>query len=394
MATHARAPGLTRAPLRKLAVTVLVPQLVRGGAEIFAVELANRIDRERFDVEVCVTRRGSLPDMAATLAETGLRVIHLDRSSPRDLKPWALLARHLRARPADVLHAHTFGANVWASVVGRVARTPVIIATEHTWSYQGQPVRVFLDRHLVARNAAFVAVSEQDRARMIEIERVPAQVTRVIPTGYVEVASTASSQDLRSLLGVQPDGAIVGVVASLRRQKALDVLIRAFSAVRRQFPSVHLVLVGDGAERDSLERLTAALGLQQAVTFLGDRRDASALINQFDVFALSSVFEGTPLAVIEAMWKGRAIVATRVGGVPDMIVDGECGLLVPPDSPQALADAIARLLGNADLRGELGARARERAVDRYAFERCVEAWENLYCELYERSRDARRRHTG
>jgi glycosyltransferase involved in cell wall biosynthesis len=369
-------------------VTVLVPRLERGGAEIFAVELANRVDRSRFDVEVCVTRRGSEPDMAAALAETGLRVIDLDRSSLRHLTPWGGFVRHLRAHPADILHSHTFGANVWGSLVGRVARTPVIIATEHTWSYQGQPVRVLLDRHLIARNAAFVAVSAHDRARMIDVEHVPEEVIRVIPTGYVAKPS-APSEDLRSLLGVQRDAFIVGVVAGLRRQKALDLLIRAFATVRVRFPTARLVLIGDGAERDSLEALVRTLCLRDSVTFLGDRHDASELIDQVDVFALSSAYEGTPLALIEAMWKGRAIVATRVGGVPDMIVDGVSGLLVAPGSPPALADAIGRLLADASLRAELGTRAREHAVATYAFERCVEAWENLYCELYERSSERR-----
>ena len=165
-------------------MTVLMPQPARGGAEIFAIELADRIDRSRFDVEICVSRQAPVPDLRERLEATGLPVIHLDRTSVRDVRPWARLVRHLRSRPTDILHAHTYGANVWASVIGRIARTPAIIATEHTWSYEGDPLRVFLDRHLVSRNAAFVAVSERDRERMIEIERVPAEVTRVIPTGY------------------------------------------------------------------------------------------------------------------------------------------------------------------------------------------------------------------
>ena len=123
-----------------------------------------------------------------------------------------------------------------------------------------------------------------------------------------------------------------------------------------------------------------------AVTFLGDRADAVGLMAQFDVFALSSDFEGSPLALIEAMWWSRPVVATRVGGVPDMIVDGESGLLVAPGSPAELAAAITRLLGDADVRAELGEQAAARARARYGFERCVESWQSLYLELSRRTR--------
>jgi glycosyltransferase involved in cell wall biosynthesis len=380
---------LSRRPQARIAVTVMIPQLVRGGAEIFGLELADRIDRSRFDVEICITRRVLVPDMRERLDATGLPVFPVDRASLRDVRPWVRLARHLRARPTDILHAHTYGTNVWASVIGRVARTPAIIATEHTWSYEGNPVRVFLDRHLVSRNAAFVAVSERDRTRMIEIERVPADVTRVIPTGY-RGALPAPAPPLRSLLPCGAEGPIVGVVAGLRPQKALHVLIRAFQIVLRSAPAAHLVLIGDGLERGALEQLVSSLGLGEAVTFLGDRPDAVGLMAQFDVFALSSDFEGSPLALIEAMWWSRAVVATRVGGMPEMIVEGESGLLVEPGSPAELAGAIVRLLGDEDLRAALGARAAERARAEYGFERSVEAWQDLYQELYDRSRGTRR----
>jgi glycosyltransferase involved in cell wall biosynthesis len=375
---------LTGLPQRRIAVTMLVGALGRGGAEIFAVELAQRLDRSRFDVALCVTRKTFVPDFREAVEQAGLPVVYLDRTSSRDVLPWGRLVRHLRSRPTDILHAHTFSVNVWGSVFGRVARTPIIIATEHTWSYEGQPLRVFLDRHLVARNAAFVAVSERDRARMIEIEHVPPEVTRVIPTGYRGDSAT-DAPPLRSLIGGAA-GPIIGVVATLRPQKALGVLIRAFELVRRQFPEAQLVVIGDGPERQPLEQLAASLGQERHVTFLGDRPDAVGLIAQFDVFALSSDFEGTPLALIEAMWASRAVVVTRVGGMPEMVVDEESGLLVPPGSPDALAGALARLLGDASLRARLGADASARAHALYSFERSVEAWEKLYSELYGRRR--------
>jgi glycosyltransferase involved in cell wall biosynthesis len=362
---------------------MLVGALGRGGAEIFALELAQRLDRSRFDVTICVTREAFVPDIRAALQASGLPIVYLNRKSSRDLRPWAQLVGQLRARRTDILHAHTFSVNVWASILGRLARTPIIIATEHTWSYEGQPLRVFLDRHLVARNAAFVAVSERDRSRMIAIERVPPGVTRVIPTAY-RGGTADDAPPLSSVVGAELKGPVLGVVATLRPQKALDVLIRAFELVLRAYPAAHLAVIGDGPERGALAALVASLGLQGSVSFLGDQKNAVGLVADFDVFALSSDFEGTPLALIEAMWAGKAVVVTSVGGMPEMIVDGESGLLVPPQSPEALAAAVERLFADPALRARLGENAAQRARAVYDFDRVVREWERLYCELYER----------
>jgi glycosyltransferase involved in cell wall biosynthesis len=360
---------------------MMVDELRAGGAERFAVALASEIDHERFDVVLVVTRRGEWPDERAHVLRRGVDLLELGRGSTLEFGPWLRLARFLRDHDVDVLHAHKFGSNVWASIVGRAAGVPVVIATEHTWSFEGQRLRRVLDRRLVGRATdVTVAVSEADRERMIAVERIAPDHIRVIPTGLVPPLDRppARAADLRGEVGAPPGALLVLTACQLRPQKALEVLLEAHASLRERVPAV-LVIAGDGPERGRLEAHSRTLG-DDAVHFLGERDDVASLLAQCDVFAMSSDNEGTPLALIEAMSAGRAIVATDVGGIPAMTPDRECALLVPARDPAALADALTRLARDPALRERLGSRALRRSGE-YAFPRVVAAWQDLYVEL-------------
>jgi glycosyltransferase involved in cell wall biosynthesis len=343
-----------------------------GGAERVAVQLAEHLPRDRFDVALCATRAVQPPWVDA-LRERGVRWFALGRRSSADVLPFARLARLLRRERIDVLHAHMFGSNVWATVVGRAARVPVVVAHEHTWDYEGKPLRRLLDRRLIGRYAdAFLAVSEADRERMIAIEGVPPAKVRVMPNAYVPRA--AASSDLRAELGLGVDAPLLGTACVLRPQKALEVLLEALALV----PSAHLAIAGDGELRDELERRAAELGVAERAHFLGRRDDVDSLLAASDVAVISSDFEGTPLFALESMSAGTPLVGTAVGGVPDLV--GDAGVLVPPRDPAALAAAIERLLGDADERSRLAAAARER-VRPHAIEAVAEQFGALYTEL-------------
>ncbi len=331
-----------------------------GGAERFAVGLAGALPSERYEVSLCATRtlEGSLP---AALDAAGVRHFALGRRRRLDVLPFVRLARFLRRNRVDVLHCHKFGSNVWGSLIGRAARVPVVVAHEHTWSYEGQPLRRFLDGRVVGRLAhRFVAVSEADRRRMVEIEGVPPERTLTIPTGYVP-RTEAGLGDLRAELGVDAGTPLVGTVAQLRPQKALDVLITAFARLPAELAAARLVIVGDGPSRAELERVAADLGVSERTHFLGTRTDVAAVLTALDVAAMSSDFEGLPLFAFECMANGTPLVATRVGGLSDLIEDGRSGMLVPPRDPGALAAALAELLADPARREAIAAAARERA---------------------------------
>ncbi len=346
------------------------------------VETAIRIDPERFEVILCGTRAVA-PDAAALVRSAGVRVLSLGRRRTFSPRAWAQLWRLLRRERVDVLHAHKFGSNVWGALVGKAARVPVIVAHEHSWAFEGEPLRRFLDRHVVGRLAdAVVAVSKRDERRMIDDEGMPPRVVRLIPNGIPTLGEAHA--DVRAELGIDRGLPVVGTVTVLRPEKALDVLLEATARLRVREPRVRLLVAGDGPSRPALEALAQRLALGEAVDFLGERRDVPDVLRALDVTVICSDFEGSPLALLEYMAAGKAIVATSVGGIPGIIEDDVHGLLVPPQDAEALAHAIARLLGDEGLRARLGAAASQRQRREFDVDAVVAATEALYDELLSR----------
>ncbi|HEY8002315.1 MAG TPA: glycosyltransferase [Solirubrobacterales bacterium] len=376
----------------KVKVVVMLDSIQRpGGGERLAIEGAIRLDPERFERTLCLTRwddeferQEPARELLARLRSAGVRVIGLRRRGRFDLWAWRPLLRLLRCERIDVLHAHLFGSNVWASVLGRIARVPVVIAHEHMWAYNGGGLRPLIDRELIARLAdTFVAVSQQGRRSMIEVERIPAERVVVVTNGIPEMAAGDGAR-IRDELGIPPQAPLVGSVGHLRAEKAYEVLIEAAGELLPERPQLRVLIAGEGPERDSLERLSATLELGAAVTLAGARDDIPDLLAALDVAVCCSDFEGGPLSVMEYMAAGLPVVATRVGGLPELVRDGETGVLVPARDPRALALALAELLDDPVRRRELGAAGRELVRSDYGIDAWVASLESLYLSLLER----------
>jgi glycosyltransferase involved in cell wall biosynthesis len=366
-------------PRAKLRVLTLIDRpSVQGGAERLASLVTMRLDAGRFERVLCATRRPTQPTLVDELEGAGVRVLSLDRRGKLDLVSWRPLVRLLQEERIDVLHAHMFGSNVWGTVLGRLTRVPVIVAHEHTWSYEGRPLRRVLDRELIARGASvFLAVSREDRRRMIEVEGISPDDVRFLPIGIPPLPEP-SGRDVRAELGIGVDAPVVGTVCELRPQKALEVLVEAADLLRERVPGLRVLIVGDGPERERLEELVRRRGLDSVVTFPGLRRDVSDLLAAFDLCVCCSDYEGSPLAVMEYMAAGKPVVATRVGGVPDLVEDGVNGLLVGPRDPVALAEAVAELLVDPVRRQEMGERGRQRQRREFDLDATVRRLEDLY----------------
>ena len=382
-------PGKTRV------LTLIDKLLVDGGGERLALELTRALDPSRFERTLCVTRW----DPAVAESETGRRLLGelsdgsvdflgLERRSKLAPAAWSRLRRHLQEQRIDVLHAHKFGSNFWGTIVGRAAGVPVIVAHEHSWSYEGAPLRRLLDRHVIGRYAdAFVAVSEEDRRRMIEVERIPAAKVRFIPNGMPALPGPGSSTDLRRELGLG-SGPVIGAVSTVRPEKALDSLVRAAALLRPRFPELTVVIAGAG-EIAELAGLAAELGIEDAVRLLGFRPDVAAVLGTLDVAVNCSVREGSPISVMEYMEAALPIVATRVGGVPDLVEDGVTGTLVRPGDPAELARAIAELLEHPERAAAMGERGRERRRSHFDLGAMARRVEALYDELLARRKRER-----
>lgn len=368
---------------------------VGGGAEKIARNAVTRLDPERFESTFCVTRWA---DPVATapaaiealglddLQRAGVRFLGLKREHARQIGAWRPLLSLLRRERVDVVHAHMFGSNLWASIIGTLAGTPVIIAHEHSWSFDGEPGRRFLDRNVIARRAAAVlAVSAEDRRQMIEYVGIDPAKVRVLHNGIPTPAPT-SGRGVREELGIPDDVPVIGTVCGLRPVKALDVLLDAAVILVRSVPELRVVIIGDGPDRDRLQRRIADLGLGRTVTLFGDHPEVPRLLRGFDVGVCSSNREGMPLSVLEYMEAKLPVVATNVGGIPEMIGDGVEGLLVAPGDPPALANAVAELLRDPERAAEMGRRGHERRRSEFDVDTMVRRMEDLYEELHEEKR--------
>jgi len=384
------APGGPHATSSKLRVVVMIDFLApSGGGERLAMQLAARLDPRRFERTLCVTRwsPGADRDPAvaaavAELREAGVGLLLIDRARKIDLRAWGPLWSLMRRGRVDVLHAHKFGSNVWAALLGRAAGVPVVVTHEHTWSYEGEPVRRFLDRELIARRSdTLIAVSREDRRRMIEVEGIRSNDITFVPNG-IPARPGGDGARVRAELGIDASAPVVGAVAGLRAQKAFDVLVRAAEPLRRRVPEVRVLIAGEGPERPRLEALVRELELEDVVTLLGARSDVPDVLDAVDVAVSTSTYEGSPLALMECMAAGKPVVATRVGGVPDLIQHGEQGLLVAPGDPAAVAAALAELLEAPERAAEMGRRGRERQAREFDLDVMARTLEELYERLY------------
>jgi glycosyltransferase involved in cell wall biosynthesis len=379
-------------PERHHVVTLVDYLGVSGGAEKLALALTLALDPDRVRRTYGVSRwgwydqeRADVRRVMAELEGADVRFLGLPRSERRRdtfaLWSWRPLLRLLREDGVDVVHAHKFGSNFWGSVWGRAARVPVVIAHEHSWAFEGQPLRRLVDRQVIARGCdAFIAVSREDRRRMIEVEGIPPRQVVLIPNGIVARSPTVG-RDVRAEFGIPPDAPVLVWVGVVRPEKRVDLVVRAVARLKSDFPDLRALVVGPSHQADEPRRLAAELDVQDAVLILGRRDDVPDLIGAADVALLASDREGTPLAMLEYMEAGKPIVATRVGGIPDLVTNGEEALLVEPGSPDELADAVRALLGDRELAGRLGARARERSRRDFDFQTTVDRVEALYDEL-------------
>jgi glycosyltransferase involved in cell wall biosynthesis len=315
--------------------------------------------------------------------------------APRhDLAAARALDRLVRAWRPDVVHTHLAKAGALGRFVAQRLNVPVTVHTFHGHVLDGyfpRPVaRAFLaaERRLASRTTALVAVSNAVRDELLALGIGREEQWHVIPVGLVLdglLGTLPSKADARGGLGLPPDGAAVGIVGRLVPIKDHETYFRAVARLVRDRDDVTFVVAGDGDDRAVLEARAAKL-LGERVRFLGWVEDLAGLYAALDVVVLTSRNEGTPVSLVEAGAAGRPVVATRVGGVRDVVTDGETGILVPPGDPTATAAAIGRLLDEPVLAHAMGVAARARVPSRFSAARLVDDLVALYERLLERSR--------
>jgi glycosyltransferase involved in cell wall biosynthesis len=343
-------------------ITHFVENLNRGGLERVVLELVKLQHQQGHRCQVvCLFESGSL---AHELTEFGIPVGACGKRPGLDVRALARARRMIRAHATDVLHTHNAVVHYQAVLASYGLGIGHVINTRHGMGQiRGSSTRrEWLYRRVLVRTQAVVTVCEAARRDAIQRGIVPARKAKVVPNGIrLEAFQTASSEmhdQLLQALGLSAPTRIIGTVGRLNWLKDQAGLIRAFRIIHEQLPDTALVLIGDGELRAGLEQCAVAEGVAAEVHFLGDRSDVHALVQGFDLFALSSLSEGYSMALLEACAVALPIVATDVGGNGEIVRDGITGSLVPAGDPRALADAIIALLGDPRRAHALGRAAR------------------------------------
>jgi L-malate glycosyltransferase len=368
---------------RKKVICHLLHVLRVGGAEVLAARLARRL-RDDYDfVFVCLDELGSLAD---ELRADGFAVHLLQRRPGIDWRCSLRLAKLLRAERVALLHAHQYTPFFYGMTARLLYRRPPLLFTEHGRLYPDypRPKRMLANRVLLERRDRVVGVGEAVRQALLRNEGLPGGRVGVLYNG-IDLAAfsnhAAERLDVRREIGIGPGDFVLIQVARLDPLKDHATALRTMEGVVRRRPDARLVLVGEGPERPALEELVRQRGLAEHVRFLGLRRDIPRLLAAADLCLLTSVSEGIPLTLIEAMAAGLPVVATGVGGVGEVVADGETGLLAPLGSELYLRDAVLRLAGDGDLRRQMSRRARARAAALFSEEQMLGSYRRLYQEM-------------
>jgi glycosyltransferase involved in cell wall biosynthesis len=385
---------------RRVKILRVIARLNMGGPALHVAYLTEGLTKRGYDTTLVSGSLARGEDSMAFVADAhGVEVVRIDElgreiSPLRDLMATIRLAKLIRRERPQILHTHT----AKAGTVGRVAallagsrRPPIIVHTFHGHVLRGYfgPLRSLffrlLERRLAAGTTALIAVSPQVRDDLVALGIAPRERFVVIRLG-IELDERVSPDrngrgESRRYLGIPGDRFAVGWIGRMTAVKRTDDVLVAFKRLRDGGVDAVLCMVGDGPDRLQLERRAHELGVIRDTVFLGYQEDVAPLYAAFDALVLPSGNEGTPVSVIEALAAELPVVATRVGGVPDVVRDGEDGFLVEAGATDDLADRLAQLARDPALRARMGKQGRERVLPRYAVDRLVDDVDELYRSL-------------
>lgn len=349
-----------------------------GGAEKVIVSLANAVATTN-DVTVCCLKR--VGDLASQLDQR-VKVLCLDKGEGNDPAVILKLSRIIRDTGVDVLHTHDWGVFLESGLAAMVRRKVVCVHTVHGpyMSYGSgvaarlkRTLRHFLEKWVALRFSCICPVSDMIGEYIISDIGIPRKRVSTVHNGIEQGGGEPIAQGAH---GDKPIRLIA--VGRLAAVKNYSLLLRAVAKLRQKQPGVELVMVGDGPLRAQLERETASLGLQDLVRFTGFCDQVDQLLGQADIFVVSSDYEGISIAMLEAMRAGLPVIATRVGGVPETVVDGETGWLVPPADEAALAGAISTLAADAACRKRMGLAGRDRVRQEFSVDAMLKKYSTIY----------------
>ena len=377
-------------------ITHIITDLTTGGSQKALFRLLRGIDRDRFAPSVVTLRDGNAP-IANDIRDLDIPVLDLGVTGPANLIRLRRLFSFFEITRPVIVHSWLYHAVMTARLFGRTASVPILVSARRNINL-GNPRREFINRLTLGVDDRIIAVSEA--ARRVEIDRGGASPDRVVTiVNGVEISDNLvdtkrAIAPLRNELGATDSNPVIGTIGRLHHEKGLDVFLNAAARIAARWSDARFVIIGSGPDRAALESHAERVGIGSNVAFLGERGDAQELLGAMDLFVLSSPEEGMPNVVLEAMAAARPVVATSVGGTPEVVVDGVTGLLVPPGNPERLAAAIEAVLADSARMKAMGRQGRERVQKHFRVDtmvaRTVAVYEELLMEKSGLPREARR----
>jgi len=369
--------------MKKIHVMQVLHTLEIGGAEKLAYDIAKKFDPSFKFSFFCLDNLGYLSDV---IRKEGGNTYCFGRKEGWDFSLIKKFASLLTENEVDIVHAHQYTPyfySVIASVFSK--RKTKVIFTEHGRHQPDKvrPKRVVFNKIFQCFTSRFTGVAKFSKDSLVEFEKIPASKIDVIYNGIdlENFPKHFSKPGVRKKLNFNIDDKLIGIIARLDPIKDHNSLITAVSLIKDKFKNCKLLIVGDGPTRDELEKQTDSLNLRNNVIFLGMRTDVPELLMALDVFVLPSIMEATSVTLLEAMSASLPVIATKVGGNKEIVIDGSTGILVEPHTPEQIAGTLTKLLEDTPYAKNMGLAGRLRIEQHFTFQKMIDQYKNLYLEI-------------
>ncbi|MCD6377529.1 MAG: glycosyltransferase [Planctomycetes bacterium] len=367
--------------MKRFSICHFITELQPAGAERCVYELALRLDKRRFDIHVAALRAGAV---AGWLEGKSIDVMVLNLRNRFDLPALFRLVKFLRDREVHLLHTHLFHADLVGRIAARLAGVPHLVHTVHVAERRFRPWQYAWARIASKWCERIICVSKAVRDHHASRTHLPSNMYQVIYNGIDTNQYRPDSQSrerFRERLQIEKDELLISFVGRLDYQKNPQMFLKAVEIVRKRHGNIKVAIAGDGPEARAVERFLREGNNAQWATWLGFTDEVPALLNASDIFVLPSRWEGFGLSAAEAMATGLPVIATRVPGLTELILDGKTGLLIESEDVEALILAIEKLIGDEAMRVSLGSAARQWVQEKFSIDMSIVAHERLYDEI-------------
>jgi glycosyltransferase involved in cell wall biosynthesis len=380
--------------MHKVKLLFVITKLELGGAQKQLLSFITHLDRERFIPFLFTAKDGLL--LPEALSIKWLRVKQskfLERpiNPLKDILTLIEIYRFIKKNNFELVHTHSSKAGILGRLAARLAKTKVIIHTVHGWSFndfQPRPLRVFfvlLERLAAKFTDRIIVVSRWDKQKGLANQIGREGQYALIRYGIEYSEFDENSQDLKEGLGISSGNLTVGMISCFKAQKSVQDFIRLASLVIKKLPGVKFILVGDGILRKDIEKSISEYNLQESVILTGWRKDIPRILSAIDIFVLTSLWEGLPITVLEAMASSRPVIATDTGGIREVVIEGKNGFLVPPCDVKNMSQKLIVLLEDAKLRETMQRNAKASLGYDFSLACMVKNTENTYSNLLDES---------